>query len=397
MKVVQINCSASGSTGNIAKAIHKELLRNGHESYIFYCSGVGSATEPNMVPIGNYFSLHAHAVLSRYLGRQGYFSYFATLKAIKRIESISPDIIHLHNLHGSYLNLPLLFKYLKSSRCRVLLTLHDCWLFTGKCPHFTVIGCNKWKNQCGKCPQLSIYPRSKIDMTKKALRDKKKWLSGFGDRLRIVAVSNWLSDTAKQSYLSQYSIETIHNGIDIQHFQPRDTKKIRDKYNLKGKIIILGVASIWDERKGLGEFLQLSRQLSDNEVIVLVGLSHKQCINLPHNIICIERTEDRDELANLYSAANVFVNASREETFGLVTAEAMACGTPVVVFDSTACAEVICDGCIPLKCMHPSVLHKAIQDVCLQNKRDNCRKHIAEYYNTDKMIRGYLNVYNDKT
>ena len=339
MTVVQINCSANGSTGNIAKAIHRSLLDKGDDSYIFF--GGGTPTEKNMVRGGNYFSLHAHAVLSRNLGKQGYFSLYATKKLIRQLKKIQPDIIHLHNLHGSYLNLPLLFRYLKKSSANIVLTLHDCWLFTGKCPHFTVVGCDKWKESCGNCPQLNIYPRSKVDTTSKCLLDKKKWLSGFGDRMHIVAVSNWLRDMAKQSYFSQYSIQTIYNGINVDIFHPRDTVNIKNKYNLNDKFVILGVSSNWNDQKGLMEFFRLSQQLSQNEVIVLVGLTQEQIKSMPQNIVGIQRTENQEELAELYSSADIFVNTSKEETFGLVTAEAMACGTSVIVYYSTACAEIV--------------------------------------------------------
>ena len=339
MKVVQINCAAGGSTGTIAKAIHKRLIEQGHESCIFY--GGGTATEKNMFRIGGYVSLHSHAVLSRNLGRQGYFSVFATLRFLKRLKMIGPDVIHLHNLHGSYLNLPLLFRYLKKTEAKIVVTLHDCWLFTGKCPHFTVAGCERWKESCGHCSQLSGYPRSKVDTTAKCLRDKKKWLSGFGDRLRVIAVSNWLRDTARASFLAQYTIETIYNGVDHSTFYPMDGAQVRKKYGLGERFVILGVSSNWNEQKGLGEFLRLSEQLAEDEVIVLVGLTREQAAQMPERIVGITRTEDQRELAQLYSAADVFVNTSREETFGLVTAEAMACGTPVVVYDSTACGEIV--------------------------------------------------------
>lgn len=340
MKVVQINCSAHGSTGNIAKAIHRTLLEMGEESYLFY--GIGVSTQKNMFRIGNDFALHSHAVLSRNLGRQGYFSLFSTKKLIQQLKKLQPDVIHLHNLHGSYLHLPALFSYLKRSQAKIVLTLHDCWLFTGKCPHFTEAGCYKWKEACGHCPQLSIYPRSKVDTTAKCLADKKKWFRGFGDRLQIVAVSNWLRDTAKQSFLGEYPIRTVYNGVNTEAFHPVDSHAAEEKYGIgKEKFVILGVASVWDDRKGLKQFVDLSQKLTDSDVIVLVGLNDGQIEALPPNIIGIRRTENQAELAQLYSRADVFVNPSKEETFGLVTAEAIACGTPAVVYRSTACAEVL--------------------------------------------------------
>lgn len=343
MKVVQINGAAFGSTGNIVKAIHRRLLAEGHESTVFY--EFGTAAEPGMFRIGNYFALHSHAVLSRNLGKQGYFSCLPTLKLIRKLKKIQPDVVHLHNVHGSYVNLPMLFRYLKKSTARVVITLHDCWLFTGKCTHFTVAGCEKWKERCGDCPQLATYPRYKVDTTAKCLQDKKKWLSGFGDRMHVVAVSHWLRDTARQSYLAQYPVDTIYNGIDCAVFQPMDGAAVREKYGLQDKFVILGVSSNWNEQKGLSEFLYMADRLAEDEVIVLVGLTEAQVGAMPASIVGITRTENQAELAALYSAADVFVNTSQEETFGLVTVEAMACGTPVVVYDSTACAEVVAEGC----------------------------------------------------
>jgi len=392
MKVVQINCSASGSTGDIAKGIHRKLRALGHESYFFYEGG--SATEENMFRIGNYISLHAHAVLSRNLGRQGYFSVFPTLRLLGKLNKIAPNVIHLHNLHGSYLNLPLLFRYLKKTKAKIVVTLHDCWLFTGKCPHFTVAGCEEWKRTCGNCPQLSIYPGSKVDTTAKCLRDKKKWLSGFGDRLRVFAVSDWLRDTARESFLAQYSVETIYNGIDCNVFRPLDGSSAREKYRLGDKFIILGVASVWDKRKGLATFLEMAEQLSGEEVIILVGLTQEQIAQMPPNIVGITRTENQQELAQLYSGADVFVNPSKEETFGLVTAEAMACGTPVVVYDSTACAEIACGrGAILQPTAGAGELLAAAREVGRNKDVQVCRQVVEDRFDQKIMIQGYVSAY----
>ena len=341
MKVVFINCSSFGSTGNIIYDLHRKLTEKGNESYVFY--GIGNSRDKNWFRIGNYFSLHSHSVLSKYTGMQGYFSVFATLKLIRRIKKIDPDIIHLHNLHGSYICLPLLFRFLKKCSAKKIVTLHDCWLFTGKCPHYSAVGCDRWKKECGNCPQLHTYPQSKYkDRTKQNLKAKKKWFDVL-DGLRIVAVSHWLENTAKESFLSKYTIECIYNGIDTSVFFPRDREKARERFGLTEKFAILGVSSVWNEKKGLKRFLDLSAAADKDETVIMVGLTKEQAAAMPENVIGLEKTESREELAELYSAADVFFNASVEETFGLVTAEALACGTPAVVFDSTACAEVIRD------------------------------------------------------
>lgn len=391
MRVVQINCAASGSTGKIAKAIHYALLVQGDESYIFY--GLGRCGEKNMIRIGNDFDLHMHAVLSRNLGRQGYFSHFATKKLIRQIKSIDPDVIHLHNLHGSYLNLPMFFRFLRTSRAKILITLHDCWLFTGKCAYFTEVNCFRWKEHCGQCPNLSAYPRSKVDTTKRTLADKKKWLSGFGERMHIITVSHWLCDTAKESFLKQYPIQTIYNGIDTNIFKPVPDNKIREKYGLEKKYIILGVAYHWDERKGLREFLKLADQLGESEKIVLIGLTSEQIAGMPDKILGITKTENQQELVEWYSAADVFVNPSKEETFGLVTAEAMACGTPAVVYRSTACAEVTDNSCAVMPADQSCYLRDAVNEIKSRRESNNCRQHIIDSFSLNKMVEGYLDAY----
>ncbi len=391
MRVVQINCAASGSTGKIAKAIHYVLLAQGDESYIFY--GFGGCDEKNVIRIGNDFDLHLHAVLSRNLGRQGYFSHAATNKLIRQIQSIDPDVIHLHNLHGSYLNLPMLFRFLRTSRAKILITLHDCWLFTGKCAHFTEVNCFRWKENCGQCPNLSVYPRSKVDTTEQTLADKKKWLSGFGERMRIITVSNWLCDTAKESFLKQYPIQTIYNGIDINIFKPVPGNKIREKYGLQKNYIILGVAYHWGERKGLKEFLKLADQLDENEKIVLIGLTQEQIADMPDQILGITKTESQQELVEWYSAADVFINPSKEETFGLVTAEAMACGTPAIVYQSTACAEVTDDSCVVMPADQNCYLRDAVNEIKSRRKSNDCRQHIIDSFSLNKMVEGYLDAY----
>lgn len=391
MKVVQINCSASGSTGNIAKAIHRRLLADGHESYIFY--GIGNATERNMFRVGNYFELHSHAVLSRNLGRQGYFSHLSTAQLIKKLKAISPDVIHLHNLHGSYLNLPMLFRYLKKSSAKILITLHDCWLFTGKCPHFTVAKCDKWKESCGGCVQLDGYPRSKVDTTEQCLRDKKEWLSDFGDRMKIFAVSNWLRGVAQESFLSQYPIETIHNGIDCSVFHPMDGTAVREKYQIGNQYMILGVASGWNESKGLGAVLQLATELQEDECLVLVGLTQQQIADLPPKVIGIARTENQQELAQLYAAADVLVNPSKEESGSLVIMEAMACGTPVIVFHSTSCADDVDDrnGLI-LRPDEDRKLGWAVREMKQRTKPDK-----PTVFKQEKMIETYIDEYRKAT
>lgn len=392
MKVLQINCASFGSTGNLAKSIHNELLKEGHESRIYY--GIGSSDDALIQSVGSMVDVHIHAVLSRYTGRQCYFSHIPTLKLIRKIKEFNPDVIHLHNLHGSYLNLQILFDFLKKYNKKVVITLHDCWLFTGKCPHFTAIGCDKWKKSCGDCPQLPRYPKSYADRTSKNLKDKKEWLKGFED-MHIVTVSNWLKSVASESFLNEYPITAIPNGIDTTVFYPRPENTVREKYGIGESFMILGVASAW-AGKGLREFKQLAEIRRDSK-IVLVGLTKEEAQGLPENIIPIPRTENRDELAEIYSTADVFINLSLEETFGLVVGEAMACGTPSIVYNSTACPELILAGTgFVAEPDNIEQINEYIEKISETGKKqyiDACVSHIKENYTVEKMIASYMSLY----
>ncbi len=394
MRILQINTVPNGSTGNLAKSIHNALVSQGNESRIYY--GFGSSADTQISSFTSMLDVHIHAVLSRNTGMQGYFSQLPTLNLINKIKSFNPDIVHLHNIHGSYVNVPMLLNFLKKNDIKTVVTLHDCWLFTGKCPHFTAVGCDKWKESCGACPQLSRYPKARLDRTAKNLADKKKWFNGFKN-MQIVAVSNWLKEMTEQSFLNAYPITAIYNGINTQVFTPGNGNGVREKYKLGNKFIILGVASPWSKVKGLDDFIALSEMLSEDEVIVLVGLSQEQISQMPKNIIGIERTENQQELAALYSAANVFVNGSTEETFGLVVAEAMACGTPAVVYNSTACPELIKDGTgyvVPPNAV--AEVFNAARKIKAGSKEaysEKCLLNVKENYTQEKMINRYLNLY----
>lgn len=343
MKVLQIN-SVCGirSTGRICTDIADILTQNGHDCKIAY----GRETVPEKykkyaVRIGSDLSVKIDALKSRIFDNAGFNSKRATKKFIKWVEEYDPDVIHLHNIHGYYINVEILFDYLKRSNKPVIWTLHDCWSFTGHCSHYDFVGCEKWKKiSCSNCPEKKSYPASLFcDNSAKNIVKKKKCFTGLNN-LTIVTPSNWLADQVKLSYLKDYPIKVIYNGIDLDVFKPTPSD-FRKKYGLEDKKIILGVASTWTERKGYNDFLKLSEMLDDNYKIVLVGVSPKQLKTLPANILGITRTENTTQLAEIYTAADVFFNPSREETMGLTTVEAIACGTPVVVSNFTAIPEVV--------------------------------------------------------
>lgn len=346
MKVLQINivCGIL-STGRIATDLRDILISNGHSCKIAY----GSLTPKNIslndcIKIGTKFDLYTHIALSRITDKAGFYSKLATAKLIKQIKQYDPDIIHLHNIHGYYINIKMLFEYLAESNKKVVWTLHDCWSFTGHCAHFDLINCTKWKTGCFACPQKNTYPSSYLFDNSKKNYEKKKSLFTNVKNMTIVTPSAWLANLAKQSFLNKYPIKVINNGINLSSFKPSPSD-FKEKYNICGKHIVLGVASSWSEKKGLNDFAKLSSMLGENYKIILVGVSDTQKELLPKNIICIPKTNSIKELAEIYTAADVFVNLSYEDVFSTVNLEALACGTPVITYKSGGNPECINETC----------------------------------------------------
>ncbi len=344
MRVLQINSVCGyGSTGRITTDLYKVLEEQGHECLIAY--GRGTAPEGiNSYKIGTNLDNYLHVARTRLIDQHGYGSKRSTIELVKKIKEYNPDIIHLHNLHGYYLNLKILFNYLAESNKPVLWTLHDCWAFTGHCAHFDYIGCDKWKSECRNCPQKKEYPSSYFfDNSHQNFTHKKELFTKL-DNLMIITPSQWLANLVEKSFLNKYPVQVINNGIDLEVFKkmPSDFRK---KYNLEEKKVILGVANLWNKRKGLDSFVELSSKLDDNYLIVLVGVTERQKEHLPENILGITRTNNIRELSEIYTAADIFVNPTLEEVLGLVNLEALACGTPVITYDSGGSPE-----CIDLKC-----------------------------------------------
>jgi putative colanic acid biosynthesis glycosyltransferase len=392
--VLQINCSSNGSTGKIALSIHSYLLSKGFNSYFAY--GYGKCEVVNTFQISNWLDIRLHDKLSQLIGLQGYFSILATFRLLSKISDIKPDIIHLHNIHGNYINISMLLLYIKKHNIRVIYTLHDCWAFTGKCPHFVSVKCEKWKNECNNCPQLNTYPRSLFfDNSKKCFNSKKKMITNLND-IMIVTVSEWLESVTKKSFLSPLPIKTIYNGIDTSIFK-HTKKNIKEYYNISDKFLILGVASTWEERKGLKDFRELASRLDKDTAIILVGLNKEQLNDLPKNIIGISRTENVNELVELYSAADVFINFSIEETFGLVVAEAMACGTPAIVYNSTASPELVNEGTgfiiEPLDINEVTIAISEIKKNGKVNYSNKCVNRVTNNFDIKLMLKNYLDTY----
>lgn len=343
MKLLSINSVPYGSTGKIMFALSDIAKRNGFDTLCTCGYTFVKSNRSDCFITSNIVQKFLHKELSYLTGKEGCYSYFATKRLIKKIDNFNPDIIHLHNLHGWFVNLPLLFNYIKKKNIKVIWTLHDCWSFTGHCPHFDMVGCDKWQDECFDCKQYKNYPSSLRDNSKAMYNFKKETFCGVAD-LTIVTPSAWLGGLVKKSFLNEYPVKVINNGIDLSVFKPTESD-FRKKYNLENKFIILGVAFGWGERKGLDVFIELSKILTDEYKIVLVGTDEKVDKLLNDNILSIHRTQNQTELAEIYTCADLFVNPTREDNFPTVNLEALACGTPVLTFRTGGSPESLDEKC----------------------------------------------------
>jgi putative colanic acid biosynthesis glycosyltransferase len=339
MKLFQINTSLnSGSTGRIAEDIGSFMIVNGHQSFI----AAGYTNRPStseVIKIGGDWNRRLHGLKTRLFDRHGFGSGTATRQLIECIEVIDPDIIHLHNIHGYYLNVEVLFSFLKNAGKPIVWTLHDCWPFTGHCSHFESVNCDKWQTECRTCPNKKGYPASwLLDNSRANFKDKMRIFNGVKN-LHFVTPSHWLAEQLKKSFLKNYMVSVIYNGIDLGTFKPGKTDEIKSKYGLTRKIIILGVANTWKKRKAFNDFIKLSKLLPDNQQIVLVGLSGDKLLGLPDNITGTPHTENIAELAAMYSAASVFVNPTYVDNFPTTNIESLACGTPVITYNTGGSPE----------------------------------------------------------
>ena len=339
MKVLQINSFFSaGGPPRIVKGVYDTIIRNGDE-----CLLASSREEPiqgmNVYRIGNSLTTYACAIGSRIFDNDGFSAKKATRQLVRKIEEYDPDIIQIHNLHGYYINIEILFEYLKRCRKPVVWTMHDCWAATGHCPHFTMVRCGRYLTGCHHCPQKTEYPSSYVFDRSKENWERKKTAFTNVPNMTIVCVSQWLESIMKASYLQEYPTKVIYNGIDLQPFK-RTESRFREEHNLTGKKILTGVALHWVARKGLNDYIQLAKELDDSYRVVLVGLSEGEVKDLPDNIVPIPPVSDDRKLAEIYSASDLCLNLSYEETFGLTSVEALACGTPIITYDLTAVPEV---------------------------------------------------------
>ena len=349
MKILQINvvCGVK-STGRIATDIALLAREKGHDCKVAYGRDiVPDALQTFAKKIGGKFSVRAHALYARLFDASGLGSKTATRKLVKWIKEYNPDVIHLHNVHGYYLHLPTLFSYLKQAEKKVVWTLHDCWAFTGHCSHFDFCGCDKWKTGCFACPQKSEYPKALTDKSKRNYSWKKETFTGVKD-MTLVTPSKWLANLVKESFLKEYPVQVIPNGIDLTKFRPMESD-LRDRYALQAKKIVLGVASAWGEKKGLQDFYRLGQLLGKEYQVVLVGLTEEQRKTAPKEVLALPSTNSIEDLAKWYTAADVFVNCTYEDTFSMVNMEAQACGTMAITYQTGGAVETVAEDCIVRK------------------------------------------------
>ena len=395
MNLLQINVTANwGSTGKIAEGIGQQAINSDMESWIAYGRGTPTSSS-NLIRIGNDLDKYLHGLQTRLFDNHGLASKQATRNFIREIGKINPDVVHLHNIHGYYLNYQILFNWLKKIKKPVIWTLHDCWPWTGHCAYYTYNKCIKWKSQCDNCPGLNSYPKSFFDRSKRNYTEKRTAFLGVKN-LVLVPVSNWLAGELKDSILKDYPIKVIQNGIDLDKFKPSINSEIVSKLGLNGKKIILGVASVWEKRKGLEEFINLRESLPDEYEIVLVGLSEKQISLLPEGITGLARTNSQEELADLYSSSEVFVNPTLEDNFPTTNLEALACGTPVITYDTGGSPEAI-DKNTGLVVPYRDI--RGLTEALINESTNHtfsseaCRQRAEMYFNQNKVFERYINLY----
>lgn len=397
MRIVEINSVNFGSTGGI---MHQtaDLARRCGDTVFTLCpdSRTNRARQvEGDILWGNIILRNICIKLAQLTGWHELFFLYNTWLLLRKLKKLRPDLIHLHNIHGDYMNYPLFFRFVKRHHIKMVWTLHDCWAFTGHCPHFDMLKCFKWKTECFECPRHIEYPYCRVDDSKRMYRLKKKWFCAIKD-MTIVAPSKWMAGLIPLSFLKEYRVEQINNGIDINVFQPIKSN-FRERYHCGNKIILLGVSFGWGKRKGLDVFIELSKRLDKSYQIVLVGTDDKTDTEIPEKIISIHRTSDQTELAEIYTAADLFVNPTREELFGLVNAEALACGTPVITFRSGGSPEVIDESCgVVVEKDDIDTMEREIVRICEDKPytAEDCRSR-AKNFDKNITFQKYVELYHN--
>jgi putative colanic acid biosynthesis glycosyltransferase len=367
--------------------LHRAMMKNGIDSYVVWGRG-RKAENDHEYFMDDSWGVKLHGVYTRITDKTGFASTLSTRKLLNWLDEIEPDIIHLHCIHGYFINISLLFTYIKEKNIKVIWTQHDCWAFTGHCAYFDACGCEKWKTGCHDCEQLTTYPASRLmDNSKWNWKTKKELFTGAN--VTVVTPCEWLSELVKISFLREYPIRVIYNGIDTNVFKP--TKSYFKKKNeIEAKKMILGVASEWTERKGLRDFIELDEMLDKKEyVIVLVGVSKKQVENLPKDIIALNRTNNIKELVEIYSAADVYFNPTYEDNFPTTNLEATACGTPVITYDTGGSPESV----DPRAVVQKGNLNRVKDIIC--SELQIFKPRLRDEMKVESMVAEYIQLYRD--
>lgn len=394
--LLQINATLnSGSTGKIAEQIAITATKHGWNCFLAHGGRYIGKSQFKAIQVSSKMDNYIHAFKGEYLGLHGLGSTFSTKQFVEKIKVLKPDIIHLHNIHGYYLNYKVLFEYLAQAKTPVVWTLHDCWSFTGHCTHFDNAGCEKWKTECGNCPlQMAQYKSRMVDRSKKNYLLKKKLYSKLSN-VTIVPVSYWLGDLVSQSILKQFPIRIIQNGIDLNIFKPTPNG-IREKLGIpKDKLLVLGVLGSGFAEKGKNEFIELSKR--DDVQIILIGLKGDDLNGLPVNIIKLGRTSNQAELAEYYTAADLLLNPTYNDTFPTINIEALACGTPVVTYRTGGSPEILDEntGIVVNKGDYDGIVN-AIEAIKNNGKKryiEPCRERAVKHYNKDERFEDYVRLY----
>ena len=392
--LLQINVTANwGSTGKIAESIGLGAIAHDWESCIAY-GRYANLSRSELIRIGSSIDTYWHYGVQRIVDNEGLCSKKATRALVKKIKKIAPDVIQLHNIHDHYLNYQILFEYLNNTDIKVVWTFHDCWAFTGHCMHFVTKNCERWKSGCHHCPQKGEYPRTLLDRSAQNY-DLKRSLFSANKNLNIVACSDWIAEFVRESFLKEKKIQVIHNGVDLIVFKPISANKDNNDNNDIFKI--LAVSNVWTKEKGLFDIYNLRELLPKDIEIVLVGVSAKQQKNLPDGVIGIQRTQNVGELVQLYNEANILINPTYADTFPTVNLEALACGTPVITYNTGGSPEAI-DENTGIVVPQGDVTTLALAILKLKQEplsSEACRKRAELYFDKDKCFKQYINLYNE--
>lgn len=393
-KLLQINECLNLSTGNIARAIGDVALEHGWESYIAFSSREPViACKSKVIKVGGLLGPYLHYIENRIFDREGLGSKRATKRLIEQIKDIQPDIVQLHNIHDHWLNYKLLFEFLNNTGIKVVWTFHDCWAFTGHCFHFITKNCEKWKTGCYECPLQYEYPNTILDRSKKNYLLKKELFSNCKN-LTIVPCSNWIRNFVKESFLCDKQLYVIKNGVNLEIFK---SSVIDDKAN-DSKYRILAVSNVWNKEKGIQDIYKLRKFLSEDYLITIVGLTSEQVKSLPKGIIGIQRTQNIQELVELYSKSDVLINPTYADTFPTINLEALACGTPVITYRTGGSPETIDEltGAIVEQGDLNALCDKIKEFKFLNFKQahfEDCRKRAEEKFDKNQCFEKYLDLY----